>query len=148
MPKFNARQQLLTRGNYVETSTQVLYSRLEKLNPTPVGRNDVVGYAENDTMLTRFLTMYATARWGEGITMIQYRVGHRSVPNYSKRKEVDFRDVPYTYYTSGFRKPIFAGGDAQKAFDRYVEKAPKDDFVTVKRNAKGEVVIEGEEANQ
>lgn len=148
MPKFNARQQLLTRGNYVETSTKVLYSRLEKLNPTPIGRNDVVGYAENDAMLTRFLTMYATARWGEGITMIQYRVGHRSVPNYSKRKEIDFRDVPYTYYTFGFRKPLHVGGDAQKAFDRYVEKAPKDDFVTVKRNSKGEVVIEDEGANQ
>ena len=145
MPKLNARQQLLTRGNYVETSPQVLYDRMVKLNPTPVGKANVAGFEQNDMMMTRFLTMYATARWGEGVSMIQYRVGHRSVPNYSKRKEVDYLDVPFTYYTFGFRRAIHAPGDAQEAFDRYVPDAPKGNFDTVTKNAKGEIVIEGEE---
>lgn len=143
MPKLNARQQLLTRGNYVETSPKVLYTRMEKLNPTPVGKVNVAGYAENDMMLTRFLTMYATARWGEGVSMIQYRVGHRTVPNYSKRKDADFKDVPFTYYTFGFRKAIHAPGDPQEAFDAYVTDAPKNDFAEVTKNKKGEVIVEG-----
>lgn len=145
MPKLTQSQQLLTRGNYVETSTQELYERMIKLDPSPVGRADVQGYAQSDRMMTRFLTMYATARWGKGVTMVQYRVGHRSVPNFTNRKDVDFLDVPFSYYTFGFRQAIHAPGDPQKAFDRYVTNAPPNDFSTVTKNSKGKVTIEPSE---
>jgi len=142
MPKLSAQQQLLTRGNYVETDPKVLYNRMAKLTPTPVGKANVYGYSSNDQMMRRYLTMYATARWGKGVSMIKYKVGHRSVPNYSKRKDVNFLDVPFTYYTFGWRKPIPASGDAQAAFDRYVTKAPPEDYVTVTKDSKGKLRIE------
>ncbi len=141
MPKLTAQQQLLTRANYVETDPTILYNRMAKLTPTPVGKANVYGYSSNDTMLRRYLTLYATARWGKGVSMIQYRVGHRSVPNYTKRKDVSFLDVPFTYYTFGFRKPIPAPGDAQAAFDGYVTKAPAEDYVTVTKDSKGKITI-------
>ena len=106
IPKLTEQQRLLLRGEYVETSPTALYKRLVELNPTPAGRASVAGYAQNEEMVLRFATMYATARWGEGVSMIQYRVGHRSVPNYSKRRDANFLDVPFTYYTFGFRKAI------------------------------------------
>jgi hypothetical protein len=144
MPKFSVQQQLLTRQNYVETSPGVLYQRLAKLNTTgAAGRENLIGYARNDNMLTRFLTMYATARWGKGITMIQFKIGHRSVPNYSRRHDENFLDVPFTYYTFGFRRAVPAPNhDAQAAFDRYAPKAPKDDYVVITKDTKGKLKVE------
>jgi hypothetical protein len=143
MPKLTAQQQLLTRANYVETSPTVLYARMLKLNQAgTVGRESVLGYAQNEIMLTRFVSMYATARWGKGVSMVQFRVGHRAVPNYQKRHDENFLDVPFTYYTFGLRRPIPAPtADAQAAFDRYATKAPKNDYVNVVKD-KGKVKIE------
>lgn len=144
MPSLSVQQQLLTRQNYVDTSPAVLYARLAKLNQTgAVGAEKVLGYARADEMLTRFLTMYATARWGKGITMIQFKVGHRSVPNYSRRHDEKFLDVPFSYYVFGFRRAIPAPNhDAQAAFDRYVRKAPKNDYVVLTEDSKGKLKIE------
>jgi hypothetical protein len=78
-----------------------------------------------DEMLTRFASMYAVARWGDRVSMVQVRVGHRSVPAYAKRDRVDFADVPFTYRTMGWRKAVPGGAAAQAAFDGYVDRAPK-----------------------
>jgi hypothetical protein len=147
VPGLTEAQRLQLRGNYVETSPKVLYSRLIKLQPKGRSASDVTGYIQNDEMLTRFLTMYATARWGEGVSMVQFRVGHRSVPSYSKRHDVDFRDVPFSYYTFGWRQAIQAPtADAQEAFERYVADAPPGDYATLTKNSKGKVKVElGEE---
>jgi hypothetical protein len=144
MPTFSAQQQLLTRQNYVKTSPAVLYKRLAKLNQTgAIGSDNLLGYARNDEMLTRFLTMYATARWGKGVTMIQFKVGHRSVPNYSRRHDENFLDVPYSYFMFGFRRAIPAPNhDAQAAFDRYVRKAPKGDYLVLTEDSKGRPEVE------
>ncbi len=80
--------------------------------------------ARVDEMLTRFASMYAVARWGDHVSMVQVRVGHRSVPAYAKRHRVDFADVPVTYRTIGWREAVRGGGAAQAAFDGYVERAP------------------------
>jgi hypothetical protein len=143
IPKLTVKQRLLLRANYVETSPNVLYKQMLELNKAgPAGRDAVFGYAQNEVMLTRFVSMYATARWGKGITMVQFRVGHRSVPNFSRRHDENFRDVPFTYYTFGLRRYIPAPDhDAQAAFDRYVEKAPKDDYLTLV-NKNGKVKVE------
>lgn len=142
VPGLTEAQRLQLRGNYVETSPKVLYNRLIKLQPKGRSTSDLTGYIQNDEMLTRFLTMYATARWGEGVSMVQFRVGHRSVPSYSKRHDVDFRDVPFTYYTFGWRRAIPAPtADAQAAFDRYVADAPPGDFAVVKKDKKGKLTV-------
>jgi hypothetical protein len=78
-----------------------------------------------DEMLTRFASMYAVARWGDRASMVQVRVGHRSVPAYAKRDQVDFAEVRFTYRTIGWRKIVRSGAAAQAAFDGYVDRAPK-----------------------
>jgi hypothetical protein len=78
-----------------------------------------------DEMLTRFASMYAVARWGDRVSMVQVRVGHRRVPAFAKRDRVEFADVPFTYRTLGWRKAISGGAAAQAAFDGYVDPAPK-----------------------
>ena len=143
VPKLTAKQRLLLRANYVETDPKVLYKRMLDLNKAgAAGKQAVLGYAQNEIMLTRFASMYATARWGKGVTMVQFRVGHRSVPNFSRRHDQSFLDVPYTYYTFGLRRYMPAPTkDAQDAFNGYVKKAPKGDYVTLV-NKDGKVVVE------
>lgn len=82
-------------------------------------------YVELDEMLTRFGTMYAIARWGDSVTMVQIKVGHRRVPVFAKRHRVDVLDVPYTYRTLGWRTALRGDAGAQDAFDDYVEQAPR-----------------------
>ena len=82
-------------------------------------------YVDIDEMLTRFGTMYAIARWGDGVSMVQIKVGHRRVPAFTKRHQGDFLDVPFTYRTLGWRPALRGDTGAQAAFDDYVEKAPR-----------------------
>jgi len=80
-------------------------------------------YVCTDDKLTRFGTMYAVARWGKGVDMVQFRVGHRRVPGFDRRGRVDLLDVPFTFRTIGWRKAVGGGSEAQAAFDGYVERA-------------------------
>lgn len=80
-------------------------------------------YVAVDDMLTRFVTMYAVARWGDGVTMVQVRIGHRLVPPFAKRQRVNLQDVPFTVQTLGWRKAKRGEAAAQVAFDGYVERA-------------------------
>ena len=82
-------------------------------------------YVDIDEMLTRFGAMYANARWGDGVSMVQVKVGHRRVPGFAKRHRVDFFDVPFTYRTLGWRTDPGGDAGAQAAFDDYVEPAPR-----------------------
>lgn len=125
MAKFSSQQKLLVRGSYVQESPDKLIERLKQVNRSGVaGAANIDAFATNQEMVTRFLSMYARARWGKDVTMIQYRVGHRTVPNFNVRREQKFLDVPYTYYVFGWRKVIGASKDAQAAFDGYVPRAP------------------------
>lgn len=131
MAQFNATQQQLVAANFVKTPRSRLGELLNQTNKVgAAGQVNTIGYLNNDEMLTRFGTMYARARWGKGVTMVEFRVGHRSVPNFSVRNEVDFRDVPFSYYLIGWRIAMPGNADAQNAFDGYVKKAPPSDFTT------------------
>jgi hypothetical protein len=80
-------------------------------------------YVVDDDMLTRFGSLYATARWGDGVSMVQVKVGHRLVPAFAKRRRADLEDVPFTYETLGWRKVVPGDAAAQAAFDGYVERS-------------------------
>ena len=80
-------------------------------------------YVDVDEMLTRFGTMYAIARWGDGVSLVQIKIGHRRVPAFANRARADFLDVPFTYRTIGWRKALRGDADAQAAFDGYVVRA-------------------------
>jgi uncharacterized protein DUF5819 len=82
-------------------------------------------YVDLEEMLTRFGTMYAIARWGDDVTMVQIKIGHRRVPAFANRARADFLDVPFSYRTLGWRKALRGDADAQAAFDGYVERAPE-----------------------
>jgi hypothetical protein len=123
--KFNAVQKRLVAASFVDTPR----SELEKL----IRANNTAGYGglvnaddylRNDEMLTRFGTMYATARWGDGITMVQFLVGRRTVPAYALRNKIELEDVPFQYYPVGWRSVIKGEAQAQAAFDDYVTRVP------------------------
>lgn len=123
MVKLNQSQRAIVQGNYVDSPRTDLGKNLLKANKGGAARPvDVVTYMRTDEMMTRFATMYGTARWGKGVTMIQFRVGHRTVPNYTRRNEVNFLDVPFTYFRYGWRKAMPGDSNAQSAFNGYVGK--------------------------
>lgn len=82
-------------------------------------------YVVVDDMLTRFASLYAGARWGDGVSRVQVRVGHRLVPTFAKRHRVDLRSVPFTLETLGWRKAVRGDAAARAAFDGFVVKAPR-----------------------
>lgn len=122
---FTTLERNIVGANFVQTPRSAMIKQLTAANTRGIaGVGDIQSYATNDDMLTRFATMYAMARWGTDVSLIQYRVGHRSVPPYVSRKDIDFLDVPYSYYTFGLRKAMPGSARAQAAFDAYVAKAP------------------------
>ena len=117
-------------GEVNEQLPDLTEAQLELISSDTPSRDELVRRLPDDLvrvdeMLTRFASMYAVARWGERVSMVQVRVGHRSVPAYAKRDRVDFADVPFTYRTIGWRKAVRGGAAAQAAFDGYVDRAPK-----------------------
>lgn len=82
-------------------------------------------YVVVDDLLTRFGSMYAIARWGDGVSSVQIRVGHRLVPPFAQRNRVAFEDVPFTYQRLGWRTVVRGDAAAQAAFDGYVERASR-----------------------
>lgn len=125
MAKYTPVQRRLVAANFVKTPRSELGKLLAQTNRAGVvGQQTIVAYLQQDEMLTRFGTMYATSRWGKGVSMVEFKVGHRSVPNFSQRNEIDFRDVPFTYHLIGWRKAMPGTSDAQAAFEGYVNKAP------------------------
>lgn len=124
MAQFSLTQKRLVAANFVTTPRKELATYLYKTNTRgDAGKLNIIGYLRNDEMLTRYGTMYATARWGKGVSLVEFRVGHRTVPNYSLRTKVNFLDVPFTYYLVGWRAAMPGNHDAQAAFDGYVKKA-------------------------
>jgi hypothetical protein len=122
--QFTEKQRLVVAANFFTTPRTKLPELLVQGNTKGlVGNANINQYIQNDEMLTRYGTMYATARWGKGVTAVEFLVGHRSVPNFSKRNDIKFLDVPFTYYHLGMRKAMPGNADAQAAFDAYVQKA-------------------------
>lgn len=123
--QFSEQQRLVIASAVFTSPRRELEKLLLRYNTKGLaGRAAIKQYLENDEMLTRYGTMYANARWGKGVSAVEFQVGHRSVPNFSKRHEVNFLDVPFTYYRVGIRKAMPGNSDAQDAFDGYVRKAP------------------------
>ncbi|MBC7593260.1 MAG: hypothetical protein H7288_04880 [Kineosporiaceae bacterium] len=128
LPDLNKDQRLLVQGDYLglpqtDPGNMDLGKDLLKANTDgSAAPETIAAYLRTDQMLTRFATLYATARWGEGVTELQFRVGHRLVPNYDVRNDVNFLDVAFTYSRFGWREAMPANGDAQAAFDGYVGK--------------------------
>ena len=117
-------------GGANEQLADLTASQLDLVSSDTPSRREMIrrlpdDYVDIDEMLTRFGTMYAIARWGDGVTMVQIKVGHRRVPTFTKRHRIEFLDVPFTYRTLGWRTALRGDAGAQAAFDDYVERAPR-----------------------
>ena len=124
MASFNQEQEGYVQQEFPATRER-LRKRLVEANTTGYkGLRAIDDYLVTEEILVRFGTLYATARWGRGVTAVEFMVGHRMVPNYSKRNEVDFLDVPFSYRHIGLRAAAPVDAEARGAFDAYVRKAP------------------------
>lgn len=88
------------------------------------GRPEAVRFFQAyDQMATQFSSLYAEARWTEGrVVQVQFRVGRRTVPPYSQRKTASVRDLPFLYFSFGWRATFRGSLEAREAFDSYVKK--------------------------
>ena len=76
-------------------------------------------YLSYDEMTTRFASMVATARFGERVITVQYRVGRRIVPARGDAKAGSVSKESFDWFDFGFRRAFHAPYGAQLAFERY-----------------------------
>lgn len=108
------------------------------------GRRAVTAYLKYDEMMTRYVSLYARARWGSGITLVQYQIGIRWVPDFTQRHQYTLQDVKVAFTVHGFRPATWSsGGDAtRRIFAKYVRRAPAGDFERIERHD-GKLWVDG-----
>ena len=137
-----AQQRILEQGFDADT-LPTLRTALEQGNASgDAGRAAIDEYLRHEDTMRRYFTFYSRARWDREVTLVQLRYGHRQAPPFGVRHIESMAGAKVTFTTLGFRPVADAGdGDAQRAFDRYVFKAPADDYTSVVRK-KGKLVAE------
>lgn len=126
--QLNPGQRRIVAARASSSTSEDLRRRLvEASTAGPVGLEDIDRYLLNEEMLVRFGTMYAVARWGDDVSAVEFKVGHRSVPTFDHRHDLHVGEVPFTYSMVGQRAATRPGTDAQRAFDAYVARAPASD---------------------
>jgi hypothetical protein len=125
MQQLNPGQRRIVAAAAASSTSEDLRRRLVEANTAgSVGLKNVGHYLLNEERLVRFGTMYAVARWGEEVSAVEFKVGHRSVPPFGRRHDLHLGEVPFTYSTIGRRTATRSSADAQSAFDAYVTRAP------------------------
>lgn len=110
-------QRKIVRESKASDPTSARAAALNKAGDNPAVVQNYMAY---DQMATQFASLYATSKWEGTIVQLQFRVGRRSVPEYSKRLDTKIEDVDYLWFTFGWR-PRFRGSvEAQTPFDSYV----------------------------
>jgi hypothetical protein len=126
--QLNPGQRRIVAGRASSSTSEDLRHRLVEANTAgPAGLKDIDRYLMNEEMLVRFGTMYAVARWGDGVSAVEFKVGHRAVPTFDHRHVLQVGEVPFTYSMVGRRTATRPAADAQKAFDGYVVRASASD---------------------
>lgn len=101
-------------------AADVSSARAAELNKA--GRNPAVvqNFMAYDQMATQFTSLYATSKWKGKVLQVQFKVGRRSVPEFSRRHDIKIKDVDYLWFTFGWR-PRFTGSiESQSPYDSYV----------------------------
>ncbi len=102
-------------------ATDLTSTRAAKLNKAGKNAAVVQNFMAYDQMATQFASLYATAKWKGKVLQVQFKVGRRSVPEFSKRHDVKIKDVDYLWFSFGWR-PHFRGPlEAQTPYDSYVK---------------------------
>ncbi|MEO6605187.1 MAG: DUF5819 family protein [Aeromicrobium sp.] len=110
-------QRRIIRGWEATDLTSARTAALNKAGDNPAVVQNFMAY---DQMATQFASLYATSKWKGKVLQVQFKVGRRSVPEFSKRHDITIKDVDYLYFSFGWR-PRFTGSlDAQTPYDSYV----------------------------
>ncbi len=111
------QRKIIRESKWSDTTT----ARGEALNAVGDSPAIVQNYLAYDQMATQFTSLYAASKWEGTVFQVQFKVGRRSVPAYSKRNDTSIRDTDYLWFGFGTR-PYYRGPvDAQSAFDSYVK---------------------------
>jgi hypothetical protein len=137
-----AQQQVLQQGFDASTLPTLRTALLKGEERGAAGRLAVDEYLRHEATMRRYFTLYARARWGPDVTLIQLRYGYRQAPPFADRHTRSMAGADVDFTVLGFR-PVadIGGGDAQRVFDRYVDQAPPDDYDRVVRR-NGKIVVE------
>ena len=101
-------------------ATDTTSARAAALNAKADNPTIVQNFMAFDQMATQFTSLYATSQWKGKVVQVQFKVGRRSVPEFSKRHKTKITDVDYLWFTFGWR-PRFRGLlEAQTPYDSYV----------------------------
>jgi hypothetical protein len=112
-----AQRKIVREFKVTDTST----ARAAALNAAGDKPAVVQNYMAYDQMATQFTSLYATSKWKGTVLQVQFKVGRRSVPEFSKRHDKKISDVDYLWFSFGWR-PHFRGSlEAQTPFDAYVK---------------------------
>lgn len=102
-------------------ATDVSSARTAELMKAGDNAAVVQNFMAYDQMATQFASLYATSKWKGKVLQVQFKVGRRSVPEFSKRHDIKIKDVRYLWFTFGWR-PHFTGSlEAQTPYDSYVK---------------------------
>ena len=111
-----AQRKIVRQSKAVDSST----ARGAALNGAGNNPAVVQNYLAYDQMATQFASLYAASKWKGTVLQVQFKVGRRSVPEFSKRHDKKISDVDYLWFGFGWR-PQFRGSlEAQSPFDEYV----------------------------
>ena len=137
-----AQQKVLEEGFDADTLPTLRTALVTGNASGEAGLAAIDEYLRHEDTMRRYFTLYSRARWGPGVTLVQLRHGYRQAPAFGVRHIESMAGANVTFTTLGFRPVADVGGDdAQRAFDRYVFKAPADDYTSVVRK-KGKLVAE------
>lgn len=95
-------------------------SVVNKLTKTKVPREQIRAYTQTEKMSISFASLYAHARWGNGVESVQIRIGRRDVPPRAGRHRI--ADTKFGWTTIGWRPQFRGSTDARLAFNDYVQQ--------------------------
>ncbi len=111
-----AQRKIVRETKVTDTTT----ARGAALNGAGDDAGTVQNYLAYDQMATQFASLYATSKWKGKVLQVQFQVGRRVVPAFSKRHDKTIEDVDYLWFFFGWR-PHFRGSiEAQTPYDSYV----------------------------
>lgn len=103
-------------GDYAERQISELR---EALGDVGAPDGTVRAYIVDDTMATRFASLYAQARWDGEVVEVQYRTGYRTVPD--RGAGARLQDLEFTWFDFGWRKGYRGPVGARLAFREWVD---------------------------
>ncbi len=118
----NLNQRKLVGGNYADRPIAVLDDSLRSADDGRSSLQAVERYMRMDQIATRYASLYARSVWEGEVLRVQYRVGHRTAPDFGKRATQRLADEEFRYFAFGWRRPFQALPSAQSVFDSYTAR--------------------------